>query len=142
MSTPVEQLAEARTELSARCDAVEEAYEFMLAYAGQGLASDAGSAKGSQVRDYLTKAEAALSGLSTFIGSFVTRLDAGSMAPYAAFMDVIDRDARAARAAVGLVLAQPSISSQVVDNLNASIHLRALLTDLFLIDEVLKGHKA
>jgi hypothetical protein len=27
----------------------------------------------------------------------------------------------------------------VVDNLNASIHLRALLTDLFLIDEVLKN---
>ena len=31
-----------------------------------------------------------------------------------------------------------SISSQVVDNLNASIHVRALLTDLFLIDEILK----
>jgi hypothetical protein len=28
-----------------------------------------------------------------------------------------------------------------VDNLNASIHLRALLTDLFLIDEVLKTHR-
>ena len=39
-----------------------------------------------------------------------------------------------------LVLAQPSISSQLVDNLNASIHLRALLTDLFLLDEVLKLH--
>ncbi len=142
MSTPVEQLAEARTELSARCDAVEEAYEFMLAYAGQGLASDAGSSKGGQVREYLNKAEAALAGLSTFIGSFVTRLDADSMAPYAAFMEVIDRDARAARAAMSLVLAQPAISSQVIDNLNASIHLRALLTDLFLIDEVLKGHKA
>jgi hypothetical protein len=36
---------------------------------------------------------------------------------------------------------QRSISSQVVDNLNASIHLRALLTDLFLIDEVLKGQR-
>ena len=37
-----------------------------------------------------------------------------------------------------LVLAQPGISSQLVDNLNASIHLRALLTDLFLVDEVLE----
>jgi hypothetical protein len=26
----------------------------------------------------------------------------------------------------------------LIDNLNASIHLRALLTDLFLIDEVFK----
>ena len=46
-----------------------------------------------------------------------------------------------AQASVQLALAQPSISSQLVDNLNASIHLRALLTDLFLIDEVLKGHR-
>ena len=45
-------------------------------------------------------------------------------------------------AAVELVLAQPSISSQLVDNLNASIHLRALLTDLFLIDELLKSQPA
>jgi hypothetical protein len=37
-----------------------------------------------------------------------------------------------------LVLSQATISSQLIDNLNASIHLRALLTDLFLIDEILK----
>jgi hypothetical protein len=51
---------------------------------------------------------------------------------------VIRRDAADALAAIELVLAQRSISSQVVDNLNASIHVRALLTDLFLIDEILK----
>ena len=39
------------------------------------------------------------------------------------------------------MLAQPSISSQLIDNLNASIHVRALLIDLFLIDEILKGQK-
>ena len=39
-------------------------------------------------------------------------------------------------AALEVVLAQPAISSQLIDNLNASIHLRALLTDLFLIGEV------
>ena len=36
-------------------------------------------------------------------------------------------------------LGQRSISSQLVDNLNASMHIRALLTDIFLIDEVLKS---
>ena len=52
--------------------------------------------------------------------------------------DKPDRDANDARAAIRLVLAQPSVSSQMVDNLNASIHLRALLTDLFLIDEIVR----
>jgi len=41
-----------------------------------------------------------------------------------------------------LVLAQPAISSQLIDNLNASIHLRALLTDLFLIGEILRTQPA
>jgi len=59
---------------------------------------------------------------------------------YAAFLAVLDRDARDSLAAIELVLAQPVISSQLIDNLNASIHLRALLTDLFLLDEILRKH--
>jgi len=50
----------------------------------------------------------------------------------------VRRDAGAAGAAVRLALTMPSISSQLIDNLNASIHVRALLTDVFLIDEALK----
>ena len=141
MSAESADLEDARAELNARCDAIEECYEFMLAYAGQGLDSDAGGGKGGQIREFLTKCERALTGLADFISGFVRRLNVQSMAPYSAFMAVIDRDARDARAAVQIVLAQPSISSQLVDNLNASIHLRALLTDLFLIDEVFKAHR-
>jgi len=54
---------------------------------------------------------------------------------------VLARDARDSLAAVELVLIQATISSQLIDNLNASIHLRALLTDLFLIDEIVKTHQ-
>jgi hypothetical protein len=115
--------------LKERCDAVEETYEFMLAYAAQGLASDAGSQTGSQVREYLRKAQAALTGIGeACVFEGVT----------ASFTEVVSADARSALAAIELVLDQPAISSQLIDNLNASIHLRALLTDLFLIDETLK----
>jgi hypothetical protein len=134
-------LEEARAELNTRCDAIEECYEYMLAYAGQGLPSEPGAGSASQIRDFLRKCDAALTGLAEFITGFVRRLNVESIGPYAAFMAVMERDARDAQAAVQLVLAQPSISSQLVDNLNASIHLRALLTDLFLIDEVLKSYR-
>ncbi len=50
-------------------------------------------------------------------------------------------DARDSLAAIELVLAQSVISSQLIDNLNASIHLRALLTDLFLIEEILGAQR-
>jgi len=59
---------------------------------------------------------------------------------YRAFIQVVECDTAQASAAVQLVLAQPRISSQLVDNLNALIHLRAVLTDLFLIDEVIRAH--
>ena len=58
---------------------------------------------------------------------------------YEAFVSVLDRDAQDSLAALELVLAQPAISSQLIDNLNASIHLRALLTDLFLVGEILRS---
>ena len=141
MSTGHADLDEARVELNRRCNAIEECYEYMLAYAGQGLAGEATGGAASQIRDYLTRCDAALGGLGDFITGFIKRIDVPSVTPYAAFMKVIDRDAHDAQAAVQLVLAQASISSQLVDNLNASIHLRALLTDLFLIDEVLKAHR-
>ena len=58
---------------------------------------------------------------------------------YADFIAVLEQDARHTRAALRLVLAQKALSSQLIDSLNASIHIRALLTDIFLIDETLKG---
>ena len=128
-----------RDELTQSCNTIEECYEFMLAYAAQGLAGDAGSQSGGQVREFLNRAVAALSGLAR---QAATLVDRGALAPadrYRAFLSVLDRDAGDALAAIQLVQAQPSISSQLIDNLNASIHLRALLTDLFLIDEILKG---
>jgi hypothetical protein len=130
--------AEILAELNARIDTIEEAYEFFLAYASQGLPSDQGSDSGRQARHYLERCDTALTGLADFLNGFIERLGVGATAPYQAFIAVIDSDARHAQAAIQLVIAQPAISSQIVDNLNASIHLRALLTDLFLIDEVLK----
>ena len=128
-----------KTDLAARIDTIEEAYEFFLAYASQGLPSDAGSDTGRQARQYLQRCDTALNGLGDVLTRYVEQQGLAPAASYLGFIGVIDRDARDSQAALQLVLAQPSISSQVVDNLNASIHLRALLTDLFLIDEVLKA---
>jgi hypothetical protein len=130
----------ASTDFDARCDTIEGAYEFFLAYASQGLPSDHGSERGREVREYLRRCDAALTGIGALIMGFVEQAGLDP-APYRAFADVIERDARDASAAIRLVLAQPGIGSQLIDNLNASIHLRALLTDLFLIDEVLKLHR-
>jgi hypothetical protein len=127
-----------REDLADRCETIERAYEFMLAYAAQGLSGDAGSQSGGELRQLLTRAAAALRNLADRYAALVDDEGRQPRQPYAAFLDVLRRDAADALAALELVLAQRSISSQIVDNLNASIHVRALLTDLFLIDEILK----
>jgi hypothetical protein len=114
-----------------RFEAIEVCYEFMLAYAAQGLTNDTGG----QVREVLNRAVDALGGLAESCAS------AGLM-QNETFLAVLDRDARDSLAAMELVLAQPAIGSQLIDNLNASMHLRALLTDIFLLGEVFRMQRA
>lgn len=125
----------ART-LSEAIETIEETYEFMLAYAAQGRRQEEDDA-GTGIRERLTRAEAALGAIASASADTL-----GLRGPRAAaageFLDIVKVDAARARAAFRLVLAQPSIGSQVVDNLNATTHVRTLLTDLFLLDETVK----
>lgn len=105
-------------------DVIESGYEFLLAYAAQGRETDREGDRVSEVRGTLTgMGEAATN---------IARMLAGENHEFAA---IVAEDARKSGAAISLVLAQDRISSELVDNLNASIHLRALLTDLFLLSE-------
>ena len=131
-----------RAAAAARCQTIEEAYEYMLAYAAQGVGGEAGTQAGGQIREFLTRASGALDGLASLYRSVVEEEHLEPARRYIDFLAVLERDAQDALAAVHVVLVQPTISSQLVDDLNASIHLRALLTDLFLIDELLKSAAA
>jgi hypothetical protein len=124
-----------------RCEVIEECYEFLLGYAAQGLPSDEGSPAGREVRNRLQKAREALDGLAESCRRAVAEQNLEPAAKYDAFCSTLERDANDSLAAIDLVLAQRALSSQLVDNLNASSHLRALLTDLFLVGEVLRSRE-
>ena len=123
-------VSEAAT-LEAHIDTIERGYEFLLAYAAQGRQDDAGT----EVRSVLAAMLAALGEL----GPQAHAVLAGGGADIGAWLDALARDAAVARGALALVLARPRIGSLLVDNLNASVHLRALLTDVFLLEQSLKG---
>ncbi len=109
----------------------------MLAYASRGMVNETGS----EIRSTLGKLDTGLASLPACLSECAAILHPDAAAQYEPFIDVLRRDAQDARAAIALVTLQPSIGSQLVDNLNASTHLRALLTGLFLVDEVLKSRK-
>ena len=104
-------------------ETIESGYEYLLAYAAQGRESDEGPG-GGEARSRLTAMAEAAAAIADSLAD--DELE---------FYRVVVDDARKAGAAISLVLSQEKISSELVDNLNASIHLRALLTDLFLLSE-------
>ncbi len=135
----------ARGQLAATIDTIERAYEYLLAYAAQGRTDDAGTDARATIETlfaalavigrqahaaFLDPAEAAATGAA---------VDADVVASVAAYLAAVEQDALIARGAVGLVLSRPRVGSLLVDNLNASVHLRALLTDAFLLDQALQG---
>lgn len=108
--------------LQGTIEVIESGYEFLLAYAAQGRDSD--GEPPSEVRTVLT-------GMQKAAADIVELMQAQDHE----FAPVVSDDARKSGAAIALVLRQRKIGSEIVDNLNASIHLRALLTDLFLVSE-------
>ncbi len=127
--------------LAGRINTLEEVYEFLLAYAAQGRLGDE-DAPGYDVRAYLERAGGALDGLADAARTAVEKNDNAASADYADFIEVLGDDAHKAGTCINIIKAKTLISSQLIDNLNASIHLRALLTDLFIIDEALKEPEA
>ena len=78
---------------------------------------------GRKARDVISELDSALQNIL------------GSLDEELAFSSVIEEDIIKTRKALALVATQAHISSELIDNLNASMHLRAVLTDLFLLSE-------
>ena len=121
--------------LTETIEKIEAAYEFMLAYAAQGRDRED---PGAPVRQFLGDLSTALGNIGDHLAACLAQ-SGGDTAAFQAVLTDLRIDAAKARNAVDLTLSLPVIGSQLIDNLNASMHLRALLTDMFLIDEALKA---
>ena len=119
--------------VAAAIDTIESTYELMLAYAAQGRASEENDPLG--LRAALQRADAALDVLAAATPADLASPGGAIAQATADMLAVLRQDVARARAAIRFVLAQRALGSQIIDNLNASIHIRALLTDIFLLDE-------
>jgi len=114
-------------------DMVEEAYEFMLAYAAQGRVEEGAGPDGAHIRTFVERFLAAADALAPDIDALIGSDPTGG----AGFLDSFRRDSDAVRAVLRLLLGRPSISSEMIDNTNGLIVMRSYLTSLFFIDKVL-----
>jgi DNA polymerase III delta prime subunit len=121
-------------------EAIEEAYEFMLAYAAQGR-TDEDESSAPSIRQLLENAKKSLLKLANKMGLKDEDIRKLYGIDFENFVKILSNDATKSQNAVKLVLSSQTITSQLIDNLNASIHLRALLTDMFLVDEYINNVK-
>ena len=121
-------------------EAIEEAYEFMLAYAAQGR-TDEDESSAPSIRQLLENAKKSLLKLANKMELEDEDIRKLFGIDFENFINILSHDANKSHIAVKLVLSSQMITSQLIDNLNASIHLRALLTDMFLVDEYINNVK-
>ncbi len=136
----------AETRLQNSIEKIEAAYEFMLAYAAQGRKDEPAEGDASNapsIRNFLENMLWGVENITEGFSELAQSLSDESSVKesFESFKTVLARDAESAAAVVGMVLKVPSLSSQLIDNLNASTHLRCLLTDIFVLDEVLRTHQ-
>jgi len=113
-------------------DVIEEAYEFMLAYAAQGRRSELFEGAGkSQIRNYLQRFRDAASDLCETLDS-MTESRASN-----AFRVQWIADLNAVMSVIDMLLNQPSITSEMIDNANGMIVLRSAFTNMFFADHVM-----
>jgi hypothetical protein len=95
--------ADPQAEVAKRIEAIEQGYEFMLAYAAQGRETDEGAASSPSIREFLANMEVALEGLGDAARRYVEHKNREWLTPSAAFFDALEDDARKAQGAVRLV---------------------------------------
>ena len=91
------------TDFLERCEVIEQCYEFLLAYAGQGLPTDEGSSTGGQVRSFLDRAGQVLRGLAESCGQAIKANELEPVGKYSTFCSMLDRDVQDSLAAIDLV---------------------------------------
>ena len=127
-ATPDHQAAVAMREA---IDVVEESYEFMLAYAAQGRKHEPEDESISRIRHYLTRFAGALDRMQEAVPAILLT-NTGQP-----FRDRFLDDIAVARSVLALLLEQSSITSDMIDNTNGLIAIRAFMTDLFFVDQAI-----
>jgi hypothetical protein len=107
---------------------IEEAYEYMLAYAAQGRTTEGAGPGGASIRDFLTNFLKGAKILETWVEN------TGAIVP-----EVKDEYRKASSLIIGVIsmmLEKDNISSEMVDNANALMATRHYLTLVFFLDKM------
>ena len=109
---------------------IEEAYEYMLAYAAQGRADEGAGPDGAHIRTFLKQFHESLTHIQKIYGNKGKGKD-----DLKGFTSAMNQDAETVASVIKILLNQKNISSEMIDNANGLIFVRSYLTSLFFLDK-------
>lgn len=118
--------------IRAHIERIEEAYEFMLAYAAQGRSDEGAGPDGAHIRTFLSQFDAAATAIMGELDTVPGADDEASV-----FLAALKADSAIVTSVLRSMLARDGITSEVVDNANGLIAVRSYLTGLFFLDKAL-----
>ncbi|MGB0575385.1 MAG: hypothetical protein ACPGPC_04405 [Alphaproteobacteria bacterium] len=120
------------TKIRKNIEQIEEAYEYMLAYAAQGRADEGAGPDGAHIRTFLVQFIDATDKI------LATSDDLNATPPVSkAFVDALKKDAETVKSVMSIMLGKDNVSSEMVDNANGLISVRSYLTALFFVDKAI-----
>ncbi len=117
-------------EIRQKIELIEEAYEFMLAYAAQGRSDEGAGPDGAHIRTFLTQFNEATGEILSDAESI-----SADSPESVAFISALKTDGATVQSVIAIMLGKDNVSSEMVDNANGLISVRSYLTALFFIDK-------
>lgn len=128
--------ANAVAELQAHVEAAEEAYEFLIAYAGRGLDRNQPPGTTDEVRETLEKLDAAMAEGHGAAMSVADGYDLAGEEHYRGMLATMGEEVAEARTIVSLIAAQEAITSAQIDNMNGMAVFQSVMMKFFFLDEL------
>jgi hypothetical protein len=122
------------SEIRKNIELVEEAYEYMLAYAAQGRADEGAGPDGAHIRTFLLQFNEGTDKILALMD------DIQAISPDSgAFVAALKSDAATVTSVMSIMLGKDNVSSEMIDNANGLISVRSYLTALFFVDKAVLG---
>lgn len=123
-------------ELQEHIESAEEAYEFLIAYAGRGLDRNQPPGTSEEVRDHLEMLGGALADGHEAALVVADEHDVDGADHYESMLQTMDEEIDEARTIVALLAAQDRITSAQVDNMNGMSVFQSVMMKFFFLDEL------
>lgn len=125
------------TEFQEEVVRVEEAYEFMISFAGQGLGREeqtGGDAE--EIRSYLVQLRDGLVAGVEAAGDILDEEDLAGAEKYETFVDALADEIEEATLILDLLAAQDRITSAQVDDINGMSVFQSIVMKFFFLDDL------